>query len=496
VTALTQTTGVQALPEGQREQYHQINDEIARMTARQAVDHLDGILGHIPDDDEHTLLRAGLIAERADLLLEMGHLSDAWDAVQASLEAGWTNPDTYSLAGWIAYTDDRPGRAREQFDRALDADEDLVSALMGRGLALMEDDELELARSDFSHAIRLDPENPELYSLRGEVYLGLRDLEQAERDVRKARELDAEDPEYGIALGRMLMVRGETEEALEVIDDLLDEEDPELEPLLMRSHLRLIGGDSEQARRDAIRASNHYPDEAFAFVQLAHSQLADGNLSLALKAAERAVRLDSSLPDGYMVRGTARQMQGQPEEAQEDLERAGQAPAELPMFLLGPFYDVLEAGGYHQSMRDLLRQYRQMYSGETGPGQMGGEFPGGMGGEMPDPEEMMGQIFDESGELDERLKPFLEMAVQNAPSILKNLPPGLLKGMGGLDPDRLDEMDLSNLSSDEIESQMKQIYQMFQSGENPFEQFDTGDAGGPEGPEGTDGSTDTSDDDE
>lgn len=477
-TASTQTTGVQALPEGQREQYRQINDELARMTASQAVDHLDGILGHIPDDDEHTLLRAGLVAERADLRLEMGHLSDAWDDVQSALEAGWTAPDTYSLAGWIAYTDDRPGRAREQFDRALEADGDLVSALMGRGLALMEDDELELARSDLSHALRLDPENPELYSLRGEVYLGLRDLEQAERDVRKARELDADDPEYGIALARMLMVRGETDEALEVIEDLIDEEDPELEPLLMRSHLRLISGDSETARRDAIRASNHYPDEAFAFVQLAHSQLADGNLSLALKAAERAVRLDSSLPDGYMVRGTARQMNGQPEKAQEDLERAGQAPAELPMFLLGPFYDVLEAGGYHQSMRDLLRQYRQMYSGEAGATGGPGEMPG------MDPEEMMGQIFDESGELDERVKPFLEMAVQNAPSILKNLPPGLLKGMGGLDADRLEEMDLSNLSSDEIESQMKQIYKMFQSGENPFDMFDR---------DGTDGSTDPSD---
>jgi len=467
------------LPDEQRGQYEQIVAEldpyIESGSPTPALEKLDRILGSIPDDEEHALLRAGLVAERGGLELDVDRDESALEDVESALEAGWEDAPTYTTGGWARFALGRAGAAREYFDRALEHDPDHVSALTGRSLALLEIEEYDLARSDLTHAIKIDGQNPELYALRGEAHIGLRDLEKAERDTRKARRLAPDDPDYAVSLARLKLVQGEAEAAAEAIDAAIDdEEEAALEALLLRSHLSMLSGDSETARRDAIRASNQYPDEAFAFVQLVHVQLAEGNLSLARKAADRAVRLDPSLPDAYMVRGTVLQMQGETEAARDDLERARQAPAELPMFLLGSFYEVLEASGFSHSMRDLLDQYTSMYErrgdggrdADAGPGVP----PGGFGDF--DPSDVMDRMFDDSGELDDRLEPFLEMAMQNAPNILQNLPSGLVQGLGGVDPSELEDLDLSDLSKEELEAQLEQVYEMMQSGRDPFSMFD------------------------
>jgi len=464
------------LPDDQRDQYDQIVAEldpyIESGTPGPALEKLERILGSIPDDSDHELLRAGLIAERADLELDIDRDESALEDVERALDAGWENADTYATGGWARFAMGRTGAAKDDFDRALELDGDHVSALTGRSLALLEIEEYDLARSDLTHAINLDGQNPELYALRGEAYIGLRELEKAERDTRSARERAPRDPDYALSLARLKLVQGEADEAAEVIDTAIDEEDAPLDALLLRSHLSMLAGDKEAARQDAIRASNQYPDEAFAFVQLVHVQLAEGNLSLAKKAADRAVRLDPSLPDAYVVRGTVLRMQGDVEAAQDDLERAHQAPAELPMFLLGSFYDVLEANDFNPSIRDLLDQYTSMYEPET---EAGGDVPHGAppgGFDDFDPSDVMERIFDDSGELDDRLEPFLEMAMQNAPNILQNLPSDLVQGLGGVDPSELDDVDLSEMSKGELEQQLERVYEMMQSGQDPFSMFD------------------------
>ena len=466
----TTSSPAERLPEEQRVQYEQICDELTPYLETNApspaLRKIDRFLEQIPDDDEHRRLRGGLWSQRAEFGLDLDLDEQVLEDVERALEAGWRDADTHATAGWAAYAMERSGAARDHFDAALDVDADHLSALTGRGLALIDIEEYELAHSDFTHAINLDPSSAELYALRAEALVGMRDLEKAERDVRKARELAPDDPEYALSLTRLSLVRGNIEAAREAIDDAIDEEAPDLESLLLRSHLRMLAGDGSGARRDAIRASNHYPDEAFAFVQLVHVQLAEGKLSLAKKAADRAVKLDPSLPDAYMVRGATLQMQGNHDEANDDLERARRAPAELPMFLLGSFHEVLEASGFNHSMMDLLDQYTSMYEESAEGDAQGGPDPSDFAGF--DPQQVMDRVFDDSGNIDDRVKPFFEMALQNAPNILKNLPPGLVQGLGGVDPSDLEDLDLDDLSSEEMEEQLKQFYEMMQSGGNPF----------------------------
>ncbi|MFB6350203.1 MAG: tetratricopeptide repeat protein, partial [Bradymonadaceae bacterium] len=445
-----QTTGspVERLPDRQRAQYTQIRDELTPYLEADrpspALRKIDRFLDQVPEDTDHELLRGGLWSQRAEFGLDLDLDEQVLDDVDRALEAGWRDADTYATAGWAAYAMERSGAARDYFDTALEHDPDHVSALTGRGLALIDIEEYDLARSDFTHAINLDSNSAQLYALRAEALIGVHDLEKAENDVHKARELSPADPEHALSLARLMLVQGNIDEAREAIDEAIDEEDPDLEGLLLRSHLRMLGGDGEAARRDAIRASNHYPDEAFAFVQLVHVQLAQGNLKLAKKAADRAVKLDPSLPDAYMVRGATLQMQGNNDQAREDLDRASQAPAELPMFLLGSFHEVLEASGFNHSMMDLLNQYTSMYDGEQDEAGAGaGAQPGDFGDF--DPEEVMDRVFDESGNIDDNVKPFFEMALENAPNILKNLPPGLVQSLGGVDPEELDDLDLEDL---------------------------------------------------
>ena len=464
------TSSVAALSEEHSQQLEAILDEIEPLRAsgevRKALASLNSILSNVPQEQAYALLRGALVALRADVHLDADQPARALEEAEQALQAGWCTAQAYDVAGWASYSLDRPETARDYFDEALADDPDRVSSLMGRALALVEVDEFDRARSDLTHALNIDSNDAELHALRAEVLVRMSKFEQAERDLVQARELEPDEPDYALQLARLMMVQGRSQDAAEVIDEAIVDDETALEGLLLRSHIHLLNGNNEAARADAIRASNNFPDEAFAFVQLAHVQLAVGKSNLAIKAAERAVELDPSLSDSYMVRGAAHHMRGDMEPAREDFDRANRAPAELPMFLLGPCYEVLEHAGFQTSMRDMLDRYSEAVSADAvQPGADGAQPPFG----NLDPMSLLGQVFDDSGNMKRRFKPFLEMAMKNAPNILKNVPPGLLKNVGGLDPSQLEDLDLSELSSDQIEEQMRQFYEMMQSGENPFE---------------------------
>lgn len=472
-------TLTQMLPEEQRDLYtaivHEVQPLIDDESHAQAIARIDVILQGIPVDQEHRLLRAAFLAKRGEIKLEAEYYEEAEEDIRHAMHNGMRHPTVWALAGWAQFQMDKPEKAREYFDRVLEANPDEVSALTGRALVLQDLEEPEKARADLTHAIHCDPSDGSLYAMRADVHIQLGELEQAERDLREARDYDPRDPDFALMYGRLMAAMGRSQEALEVVEEALKlDGEPTLEALLLRSHLRLVNGQGDRARADAMSASNRFPDEAFALVQLAQVQLAEGNTALALKAAERAVKLDPSLPDSYLVRGAARRLNGDEEAATEDFQRASQAPAELPMFLFGAAYDALDPQDYHATLFGNLQaqapQERAAPADAAGGGAGGNPFGGmpGMGGGM-DPMRMMGQMFDDEGNLRGPFKPLLKMAMKNAPTILKNMPPGVLKNMGGVDPEMLEQLDLDNLSPDELEAQMKQFYKMMQSGQDPME---------------------------
>ncbi len=451
----------------------------------QGISRLDQILQTVPDDDTYRPLRGALYARRAEILLDLEEDEEAWDYAQKAMNAGWYDAGVYSIAGWAMYHMDEHERAREQFDHALELDPDRLASLNGRALVHMETDEWDLARTDLSRSIQLDPEDPSAYAMRAEIGIYVGTANAAMRDIEKARELDPEDGDYALFHARLLTAQGTPAAGLAVLEAAIADDDASLEALLLRAELRLMAGNVDGARKDAILASNNFPDEAFAFVVLASIQLAQDNAALALKAAERAVKLDPSLPDAYMMRHAAYRARGEDKKAAEDFERASEEPTELFMFLLGPCYDLADTSPFADGMRDILdRDFAQSARNDDKPApgaQMPpGQMPGlgglaglaGLGGPGPfgvDPMKMLGQVFDDEGNVRAAFKPILRMAMKNAPALLKTVPPSMLKNMGGLDPEQLENFDPSQLSEEELEAQMRLFYKMVQSGQNPLD---------------------------
>lgn len=440
----------------------------------QAIARVDMILNGIPTDQDHRLLRAAFLAKRGELKLEGERYEEAEEDIRHALHNGMRLPEVYALAGWAHYQMDKLDKAREYFDQVLDEDPDAVNALSGRALVLIELDELDKARADLTHAIHCDSSDESLYAMRAEVLIHLGELEQAERDLKEARAIAPRDQDYALLAARLKAVMGQSQEALAIIEEALKfDEEPSLEALLLRSHLRLLNGQPKQARSDAMSASNRFPDEAFALVQLAHVQLTEGNTALALKAAERAVKLDPTLPDSYLVRGAAARLNGDEAAATEDFKRASQAPSELPMFIFGPAYEALDADIFHNSILGMLQEEEpaapQAAAGGGGNPFAGMGMPGipGLGG--MDPMKMMNQMFDDDGNIRGPFKPLVQMALKNAPSILKNMPAGMLKNMGGMDPELLKQVDFDSMTPEQLEAQMKEFAKMMKSGKDPMD---------------------------
>ncbi len=464
----------ESLTDEQTGQFDRIAETIESFLEEDAVSDafllLEETFEALGEEPEQQALRAALLVLRAELFIDQEDSDAALADASLALSLGVDDDGkaaAHSVAGWAYFNLEEYEKARDRFVEALKLSPDEVMFLHGHALTLQELGEFEKALVALKHAIHIDDEDADLFALRSEIYLQLENFEAAERDIRQASELDDEEPDYALSLARLMLVTQRVDAALAIMDELIgDGHDASLECILFRSHLRLLAGKNKEANSDAMSASNRFPDEAFAFVQLANVQLAQGNTSMALRAAERAIGLDASLTDGYLARGTALHLSGKSDEARKDLERASAAPAELPMFLMGSAFEAMGGAGFDSPLLEMLGKtskpagnagFEDAFAAMSG---MGG-LPG-MGG--MDPMAMLGQMFDDSGNIRGPLKGLFEMAMKNAPQIMKNMPESMKANLGGIDPEKL---DMSNLSADDIEEQMREFYQKMKSSKDP-----------------------------
>jgi tetratricopeptide (TPR) repeat protein len=431
----------------------------------QAIERLDLILTSIGEFDDYRLLRGALLARRAEFNLELDDETQAWKDAQKAMNLGWYDARVHSIAGWAMYQTEQYDVALEQFNLAVDLDADRATSYEGRALVHMQLEEWDLARVDVSKSIQLQPDDSSAYASRAEVDIHLGALESAMRDIQKARQLDPTDRDYAHTHAALLVVGGDVKAAIQALNVATKGDDASLESLLLRSVLRLTEGDIKGAREDAMRASNAHGDEAFAFVQLSQVQMAEGNPGLALKAAERAVKLDPSLPDAYLARANAFRLKGEDEAADTDYSRAKSEPLEMMDFIFGPLAEHLDAAALLKSKPEIAPKNAEAPTGSPFAGMPGMGIPG-LGG--LNPAAMLDQVFDAEGNIKPAFRPIMRMAMKNAPSLLKTMPDGMLKKTG-IDPNMLDNVDLDNIPEDQLEAQMKLFYKMVKSGQNPMD---------------------------
>ncbi len=436
----------------------------------QAVSRLSTILDGVPAEGDYKLLRGAFLARRADFHLELHEESSAWEDAQNAMNMGWYNAAVYSIAGWAMYHLDKPELALQQFTQSLELDEDRIASLMGRAMVHIDDEEYDLARVDLSRVIKLDPTSANALATRAEVSIYLETLNAATTDIEKARSLDSTDPDLGLLAARLKYIEPDYEGAKKILDETINENNEVLDALLLRSHLHLLKKDFKQARKDAIKATTLFSDEAISFVQLALVQYASESNSLAKKAADQAIELDSTLADAFYIRALIHKSDKDEEKSKADFDKVKDLRLELADFLFGPLSSRFDSKAF---FTETLSRVDEDIAVETAPKKrFSNPFSGGlppipgMGG--MDPTKMLDQVFDKDGNVKPMFKPMLKMMMKNAPAMMKNAPPSMLKKMGNVDPKVLEDFDPSQLDEDQIEEQLKTFYKMVKSGKVDF----------------------------
>ena len=297
------------------------------------------------------------------------------------------DPNAYPALYNLGVLADRTGNEADAIDyyrKALRVQPDYEPA--ARGIAT-----IELRQGDAAGAVRVVeplarkyPTNLELQALYAEVLVDAKRYQQAWMAARKALECDERFVPALIALVKVSLAQGREELADSILSQAMTV-DPDTAELHYLEGERLK--DEPGRLRDAMaayeRAVELRPDYAEARMALGIQMLAGGNYPVALTHFEAAEKLVPTLPAVYVNLGDAYRATKQWEKSEKAYERALQLQSKLPEahFGLGLLY--LSSAGELPGLDEvsaLQRSQREFrtYRAEMGPrlrrGDQSGEY--------------------------------------------------------------------------------------------------------------------------
>ncbi|MGB7060457.1 MAG: tetratricopeptide repeat protein [Geitlerinemataceae cyanobacterium] len=145
------------------------------------------------------LAKEGLTPQEVDLQSAPPQVSEevSSDAIETALKAGWELLEA-----------ENPQAALDTFDRALEGEENLYRAWVGRGDSLVHLNRLEEGIVAYDRALAIKPDYSKAWSHKGDVLFDLQRIEEALDCWEKALELEPNDAQTwtnkGIALGLKL----------------------------------------------------------------------------------------------------------------------------------------------------------------------------------------------------------------------------------------------------------------------------------------------------
>jgi choline-sulfatase len=217
---------------------------------------------------------------------------------------------------------------------------------------------LGLSARAYRRALELDPDRPSIRQSFGKLLRELGRLDESEKELRLAVEqTDADDMHTRASLVATLVLRGKTEEAGRLVDDLTAREPRSLDVLHARGRWLVALGRLEEATSVLTEAANG-PD-ADPLVELAVAWLDKGDAARAQAAAEAALERVPGQPWAQGVLGHALVLQGRREDGLAVLKRAVAARPKRPqawMSLAAGFdaaHDGASAGVCRRALEEL-----------------------------------------------------------------------------------------------------------------------------------------------
>ena len=255
------------------------------------------------------------LCERAAIAIERDSLDVAEQAIRAALRldpANGRNALLFANLGTVQRLRGQLPEALESYTYALNMAPRNVPILLDRAAILLELGEADKARIDYSLALDIQPDNTEALRMRAYIYAELQDYKSARADYDHLLRLQPADFNGRLGLAMLCQKEGKLKDSLAILDGMVDEKSE---------------GTSMQTA----------PAHAVVYVARAGIQQELGNLPMALMDLEEAIRLDSSRPEAYLMRGQIHLSRGKKKEARADFEKAlelGMPAADIEELLL------------------------------------------------------------------------------------------------------------------------------------------------------------------
>ena len=202
-------------------------------------------------------------------------------------------PDGSQQPDAIVRSPDDPEWSQDDFDRALQTDQDIADAYFNRGLAYSAKGESERAVADITTAIEREPKLAAAWDARALARMALDQLDEALADSAEAIALAPEIPGFYNNRAMILSVAGETDQATEAFDKALALDPAYARAYFNRGNTRARRGDGEGAVADFSKAIEFDPEYLPALTERAVTFFSQGKFAEAAADFEAAERLDS-----------------------------------------------------------------------------------------------------------------------------------------------------------------------------------------------------------
>lgn len=314
----------------------QIDDLIADWSLDEASERLEAAYETFGQRGELRVLEAEIALEGEDYEEVVEVADEALDDIDDERLQG----RLFAATGYALYYLDEVDEARQRFNRAVAADPQLWTAIVGRAMVHEFLDFEHAALLDLHRGIELDDQEPEPFVIRGMIQLRRGDLEEAKGDLAYALQFAPFDEEARLNYARLQAVDGDSAGARETLEPLVEEgEDPDfvVPGALLRSQLALGLGSANAAADDARAAVDMAPDEPWGYLALAAAHITGGDGGQAIATLKEAeARMDNPLhfPDLWGLRASAYEQVGKPDKAAAARDRA-EGAARLPEFVYG-----------------------------------------------------------------------------------------------------------------------------------------------------------------
>ena len=305
-------------------------------------------------DDERQMGHAAV--DRRDFEAARGHLDRAL-AVSPNDAAALVD----RAACWSAASNE--AKALADLNRAIEVDPKFVGAWVKRGVMRVEEHP-DLAIADLNQAIRLDPKNSEALSSRGMAYFLQDHRELAASDLEAAMSLGRDEQETWLCLGMIRLAQSDGPRAVEQFNKIIRVDPDRSSTLTMRAIGLLMAADYAGTLADCDRGdtlapadsrwqllrvlalrlqhrnaesnqvlaalTQHQPDDPMTLLCQAMNLQADGQLTPALAALNRAIQLQPENVNTYLHRAGVEEQQQAYDQALADYNRVVDwKPAEL-----------------------------------------------------------------------------------------------------------------------------------------------------------------------